>query len=191
MAYSNIEFTSKLQMTGKAASQYLYLWKGKGLVQSLGGQLGVWANMLTTRHPNWDEALLMAMPTAVLVGIEALRRASWTTQIPQRPQVAVNVRKRRTQTDLYEIDFRGARWFNASKAGIVRTQNGHLPCLSPAWALADLLRQEEWGDFGLQRDDIEWEQVTEEDESQWTAACQAYDIDQPSLTLSSLAMNAR
>lgn len=179
--FRGADLTNQFGMTAKAASQYLYLWKKQGHVVALGGHSDVWANLVVDLAPDWEAAVLMAMPSAVVVGIEPLRRAGWTTQIPARPQVAVNARQRRTQTDHFEIDFRGARWFTASEAGIVRTQHGTLRALTPAWALADMLRQEDWGDFGLQPDDIEWHEVTPDDEVQWAAACKAYGLDQPAL----------
>jgi hypothetical protein len=45
--------------------------------------------------------------------------------------------------------------------------------LHPAWALADLLSQTDWGTFGLWPDDIDWLDLTPEDEAQWQKACQA------------------
>lgn len=179
--FRGADLTIRHAMSTKAASQYLNRWSKRGLVQGLGGHSDVWANMLATQHPDWEAAVLMVMPSAVVVGIEPLRRAGWTTQIPARPQVAVDSTQRRASTDPFEISVRRPRWFTTSAAGIERQQPGTLPSLSPAWALADMLRQEAWGDFGLQQDDIEWDVITHEDEVQWSAACQAYALEMPAL----------
>ena len=48
------DLTRRFGWTSKTASQYLYLWKRRGLVQSLGGHSDVYANLLTDRHPDWE-----------------------------------------------------------------------------------------------------------------------------------------
>lgn len=168
------DLTVRHGFDSKTASQYLYLWKERELVAPLGGHSDVYANLVRNPQPQWERAVLMAMPSAVLVGIEVLRRAGWTTQIPSRPQVAVNARQRHYRVNPYEMDFRGAKWFKQAAQGIVHHANGVLPSLHPAWALADLLRDQEWGEMGLHPDDIEWEVVDEVAEEQWEKACQAY-----------------
>ena len=175
--FRGCDLTVRHGFDSKTASQYLYLWKGRELVVPLGGHSDVYANLVLNRHPQWERAVLMAMPSAVLVGIEVLRRAGWTTQIPARPQVAVNARQRHYRVNPYEIDFRGARWFKQTAQGIVHHGHGVLPSLHPAWALADLLRGQEWGGMGLHPDDIEWDEVDEAAEKQWGMACKAYGMD--------------
>jgi hypothetical protein len=69
------DLTRRFGWTSKTASQYPYLWKRRGLAQRLGGHSDVYANLLASRHSDWEGAVVMAMPSAVLVGIEALRRA--------------------------------------------------------------------------------------------------------------------
>ncbi|MDR3323759.1 MAG: hypothetical protein LBS89_06115 [Zoogloeaceae bacterium] len=145
-------------------------------MQALGGQSDVFANLLKSDTPDWGKALKMAMPSAVIVGIEALRQAGWTTQIPQRPAVAV--RRLRSgnlfyHVEPFEVAQRGTAWFTVSKPGY-SPEPRSVPILRPAWALADLLREQDWGQFGLWPDDIEWERVSEEDRSDFEAACKAY-----------------
>ncbi len=83
--FRGADLTVRFQWTSKTASQYLYLWKRRKLVQELGGHSDVFANMLMTRQPNWEQALLLAMPSALLVGVEALRQAGWVTQVQHNP----------------------------------------------------------------------------------------------------------
>jgi len=171
------DMTMRFGFSSKTASQYLYMWQKKGLVEGLGGRSDVWANLLVDRRPNWEYAIRIAMPSSIIIGIEALRRAGWTTQIPARPTVAVNSNERYYRVNRFNTQPRSARWFKESNAGIQRPEYiGDLPMLSPGWALADLLREKEWGKFGLHRDDIEWEEVTPKDEEDWEHACHAYGL---------------
>ena len=179
--FRGADLTVRFQWTSKAASQYLYLWQRRGLVRGLGGHSDVYANLLTNPNPNWEKALLAAMPTAVVVGIEALRQAGWTTQVPQRPVVAVNAKQSVFSIDPYEIVQRDAKWFERASAGIIGDRVGALPVLKPAWALADMLRAQDWGDCGLWQDDMEWSQMSEQDEQDWQTACRVFDLPQSKL----------
>ncbi len=171
------DLTVRFQWTRKTASQYIYLWKKRGLVQPLGGHSDVFANLLVEASPNWQAALLLAMPSGVLVGIESLHRAGWTTQIPSMPVVAVDASQRVFTTDMFEIEPRDDLWFERTKQGIKKgVYRESLSVLSPAWALADMLRVRGWGSCGLQPDDIEWDAVTAKDERDWTQACKTLGI---------------
>lgn len=188
--FRGADLTVRFQWTSKTASQYLYLWKRRKLVEELGGHSDVFANLLQNRQPDWAQALLLAMPSCLLIGIEALRHAGWTTQILQRPTVAVNARQSVYSTTRFEIVARDAKWYETVKAGVLREAgSAGLPRLAPAWALADLLRGGEWGSFGLWPDDIDWQQVTPDDESQWLAACKALAL--PETPLLMLAETSR
>ncbi len=167
------DLTRRFGWTSKSASQYLYLWKRRGLVQALGGHSDVYANLLVSRHPDWDAAVVMAMPSAVLIGIEALRRAGWTTQISQRPTVAVRAGHALFTMDHFEVISRGASWFDEIAPGIAGDSREGLPTLRPAWALAEQLRDTGWGRAGLWPDDVEWSQISRADERDWRAACTA------------------
>ena len=169
--FRGADLTVRFQWTSKSASQYLYLWKRRGLVQALGGHSDVFANMLRIQSPDWGKALQMAMPSAVVTGVEELRQEGWTTQVPHRPTVAVNVKQRVFSVDCFEVSARNPRWFDITRPGI--NGDGSLPTLRPAWALADLLREQGWGECGLWPDDIEWTEITEQDEQDWRLACQA------------------
>ena len=50
--------------------------------------------------------------------------------------------------------------------------------LRPAWALADMLLTQGWGQCGLWPDDVEWDEIGEQDEADWLAACNALGLAQ-------------
>lgn len=179
--FRGADLTVRFQWTSKAASQYLYLWKRRGLVRALGGHSDVYANLLTNPNPNWAQALLAAMPSAVVIGIESLRQAGWTTQVPQRPAVVINAKQPVYSIEPYEVMVRNAEWFDAARAGISSDSVNGLPVLKPAWALADMLRDQGWGTCGLWPDDIAWSETTEQDEQDWQTACRAFDLPQTKL----------
>lgn len=169
--FSGKDLTIRFQWTSKAASQYLYLWKKRGLVQSLGGHGDVFANTLVQPQPDWEAALRLAMPSAVIVGVEALRRSGWTTQVPSQPEVFVQAREPQFSVERFTVKPKSATWFEASQPGI----RDH--CLHPAWALAELLKSAGWHDAGVQPDDIDWGRVRKRDQTQFAAACRAFELD--------------
>jgi hypothetical protein len=128
---------------------------------------------------DWPRALLAAAPSSIVVGLEALRQAAWTTQIPRKGAVAIAAGEEPPPSGDFDFEVRGADWFRAIEAAgaIVGDRRAHLARLSPAWALADLLREQAWGDFGLYPDDIDWDAVTEADEAAWGAACKAFGLE--------------
>jgi len=113
------------------------------------------------------------MPTAVVIGIEVLRRAGWTTQIPYVPTVVVKATEPIHQVKHFEVVPLSATWFDQMKDGIVGNEDVALPHLAPAWALADMIKREGWCDCGLGPDDIYWNAVTNRDRKDWAAACVA------------------
>ena len=169
--FRGADLTTRFQWDSKTASQYLYLWKRRNLVQALGGHSDVFANVLIAQYPNWEKALLMAMPSAVVIGVEVLRSAGWTTQIPNRPNVAVNAKHPVFNTHAYAIEPRDLAWFATVAPGIRR--DGALPSLAPGWALAEMLKNEGWGTCGLWPDDLDLD-VTAQDEADWRKACFAF-----------------
>jgi len=183
------DLTRRFGWSSKSASQYLYLWKRRGLVEALGGHSDIYANLLMSRHPDWAKALTMAMPSAVLVGIEVLRRAGWTTQMPQLPAVAVKAGHPVFKTRHFEVLTRSPRWFDQVAAGISGESPEELPALRPAWALADQLEDGGWERGGLSPDDIEWSLVSRADERDWRAACAALGL--PSIALRDMAVAGR
>lgn len=183
------DLTVRFQWTSKTASQYLYLWSRRGYVVPLGGHSDVFANALMAPGTDWEKALHVAMPSAVIIGVEALRRAGWTTQVPQTPTAAVRADHAVYSTKRFEIHARPVSWFEATRSGINREGRGALPVLAPAWALADLLGAGEWGSFGLWPDDIEWSEITAQDEADWQLATVALGV--APVTLASLSERSR
>ena len=169
------DLTRRFGWTSKTASQYLYLWKRRGLVQSLGEHSDVHANLPTDRHPGWEGAVVMAMPSAVLVGIEALRRAGWTTQLVQRPTIALKAGHPLFKTEHFEIVARDPRWFEQVAPGIDGSPDEALRTLRPAWALADLLHCAGWEHCGVSPDDIDWAEAARS-ERDWRAARTAFGL---------------
>ena len=170
--FRGADLSTRFGWTSKTASHYLYLWKRRRLVAGLGGHSDVFANLLMTHAtagPDWEAALRAAMPSAVVMGVEALRRAGWTTQVPARTGVAVDAAQAVYKTPYFDLALRRADWFACTRAGCVLAA-GALPVLKPAWALADLLQNADWGDLGLWPDDIEWSALTPQDSETWQAA---------------------
>jgi hypothetical protein len=168
--FSGKDLTVRFRWTSKTTSQYLYLWKKRGLVQPLGGHSDVFANTLVQPWPDWEAALRLAMPSAVVVGVEALRRSGWTTQMASQPEVFVQAGEPLYAVKHFTLAPKLARWFEDSKPGI----RDH--CLRPAWALANMLKNAGWNDSELQPDDIDWGQVRARDQAQFAAACRAYGL---------------
>lgn len=183
------DLTRRFGWSSKTASQYLYLWKRRGLVQALGGHSDVYANLLASRHPNWERALIMAMPSCVLVGIEVMRRAGWTTQVPQRPMVAIKAGHAVFKTDHFDLVARTPRWFDQVAPGILGDSAEELRALRPAWALADRLKDGGWERAGLSPDDIDWSELSRADERDWRAACKALGL--PRIALRDMALSDR
>ncbi len=183
------DLTQRFRWSSRSASQYLYLWKRRGLVQSFGGHSDVYANLLASRHPDWERALIMAMPSALLIGIEALRRAGWTTQVPQRPTVAVKAGHAVFKTEHFDVVTRTPRWFDQVAPGILGASPEGLRALRPAWALADQLKSGGWEREGFSPDDVEWPEISRADERDWRAACEALGL--PRTTLGDMAVQGR
>ena len=174
------DITVRFQWNSKTASHYLWLWKRRGLVEPLGGHSDVFANLMVDASPNWEAALLMARPSAVIVGIECLRRAGWTTQIPARPEVAIDHALPLLSSDHFSIERRSEGWFETVRRGISRPASKAAdavartaPELRPAWALADMLATSGWGPCGLQPDDIDFDVPMERDRLDWVRATRA------------------
>ncbi|MDR1850003.1 MAG: hypothetical protein LBQ75_08180 [Zoogloeaceae bacterium] len=179
------DLTQRFQWSDKIASQYLYLWKKRELVQGLGGHSNVFANRLVAPKPNWDIALFMAMPSAVIIGVDAINWSHRTTQFPYRIDVAVASNQPVFKIAppmpkfTYVICPRSPEWFEKVYRGNGmhdHREDGALSVLKFAWALADMLVTDGWERCGLGPDDIEWEEVTEEDKSDWIAASKAFGL---------------
>jgi hypothetical protein len=167
------DLTVRLGWKPRFAQEQLYRWSRQGVVCGLGGQSGVYANLVVSRYPDWEMGLRMVMPTAVVSGLEVLRRAGWITQIPYRITVTVSAAHRACPVDRFEVNIEGPEWFDLVAAAIRSGEGVALPSLPPAWALADLIRREGWSDCGLGPDDIYWDLVNISDERDWADACAA------------------
>jgi hypothetical protein len=172
------DLTVRFQWTSKTASQYLYLWKRRGLVRGLGGHSDVFANMLQCETPNWEKAMVIAMPSSLAIGIDMLRGAGWVTQIQHRPTIAVQIGRPVYDVEPYVIEQRPESWYALIQPGLLPESIGYhrLPMLRPAWALADMLHEQGWGACGLQPDDLYADEMSEQDEQDWQAACAAFNL---------------
>jgi len=74
----------------------------------------------------------MVMPTAVVSGLEALRRADWITQIPYLITVTVRAAHRVCEVDRFEVHVQAPEWFDAVAAGIRSGEGVARPSLAPA-----------------------------------------------------------
>ncbi len=121
-------------------STYLANWRKLGLIKSLGTRSDVHMNLVRSPQANLQAALRRAYPNGILVGVDVLREAGWTTQIPSRPEVVVPLASTIYDIEAYEITTRTDKWFDRVRPGIevVDSQDG-VDRLRPAWALADML----------------------------------------------------
>jgi hypothetical protein len=157
----------------QSARCQLYRWVKEGLVAPLGGPSEVYANLTVSRYADWEMGIRMVMPTAVVTGLEVLRRAGWITQIPYLPTLTVNGNQRNYQVSRFNITVQTPAWFESFGPGIINGEDVALPFLAPAWALADIVFHEGWLCCGVGPDDIYWDQVTKADEHGWIRACHA------------------
>jgi hypothetical protein len=119
-------------------SSYLAQWRKAGLIQSLGGRSDVHMNLVRNRQLDPALALRRAYPQAVKLGVDVLREAGWTTQIPSTIEVAIPVGSSAYSLDGFALSTRTAKWYQRIAPGMERVQHG-LDRLRPAWALADML----------------------------------------------------
>ena len=166
---------ARFRWTSKTGSQYFYKWAAAGLILPFGGHSDVFANLVANPKPNTGAMCRLAMPGAVIVGIDALRRAGWTTQIQRSPEVAVPAWQPVYKTPFYTPSPRPASWFAAVKYGISEEQEV-LPTLQPELALVDLLKRDGWAGCSLDPDDIDWpdEPFTGK---RWEKACQTFGVE--------------
>lgn len=120
------------------ASSYLAGWRRAGLVQSLGGRSDVHMNLVRNPQVSPELALRRAFPMAIKVGVDRLRAAGWTTQIPARPEVAIPQSSARYSVEGFELTTRPDKWVQTVKPGTDAAYDG-VDGLRPAWALADMM----------------------------------------------------
>ncbi|HEY3431944.1 MAG TPA: hypothetical protein VGK09_05290 [Rhodocyclaceae bacterium] len=119
---------------------------------------------------NPEAQLQELMPSSIIIGIEALRREAWTTQIPYLLDVAIESKVAPFHDDQFVIKLRSSAWFDAVTPYLKGDRAFGIPWLSPAWALADMLNENGWGSCGLWPDDIEWDEIAPTDEAEWRIA---------------------
>lgn len=165
------------RVPSEQAATLLGRWIASAHVEALGGRSEIYANRHMAAHADWDSAVRVAAPSAVIAGTEALRRAGWITQIPQRPEVAVP----RCQAvhlegvERFEVLVRPDTWFDQVFAALPEAGSA-APTLPPAWALADLLATDGWQRCGIAPGDLSFDEVTNRDRAQWRDACRLWGL---------------
>jgi hypothetical protein len=130
------------------ASQYLWRWRDKAMVQGLGGKSGIFINRVrspdaATEGARWERALLKAMPSSIIAGYEVLAGTGLTTQVTHLRFVIVSNRDSAFDVDGAEIHRRPVPWMNRlvrEGAVIADAPCEALPRLRPGAALADLAK---------------------------------------------------
>lgn len=136
--FTGSELTVLFGWKSAIASSYLANWRKAGLVKSLGGRSDIHMNLVRNPHINPELALRRAFPLAILVGVDRLRAAGWTTQIPTLPEVAIALTSSRYSIDGFALTVRPEKWFQTVKPGVEKVAEG-IDRLRPAWALADMI----------------------------------------------------
>ncbi len=136
--FTGSELTVLFGWKSAIASSYLANWRKAGLVKSLGGRSDIHMNLVRNPHINPELALRRAFPLAILVGVDRLRAAGWTTQIPTLPEVAIALTSSRYSIDGFALTVRPEKWFQTVKPGVEKVADG-IDRLRPAWALADMI----------------------------------------------------
>ena len=136
--FTGSELTVLSGWTSATASTYLANWRKAGLVKSLGGRSDIHMNLVGNRRVDPELALRRAFPRAIKVGVDILRAAGWTTQIPTQPEVAIPLTSSRYSVNGFTLTTRTEKWFQAVNPGVEKVADG-IDRLRPAWALADMI----------------------------------------------------
>lgn len=136
--FTGSDLTLLCGWTSPIASTYLANWRRAGLVRSLGGRADVHMNLVRNRHVNAEAALRRVFPLATKVGVDILREAGWTTQIPSLPEVAVPQPGPTYAVEGFVLTGRPDKWFAKVAPGVQPVEDG-LMRLKPAWALVDMV----------------------------------------------------
>lgn len=136
--FTGSELTIFYSWKSSIASTYLAAWRAAGLVKSLGGRSDVHMNLLKNRNINPEKALCKIYPAVVKVGVDILREAGWTTQIPSVIEMAIAPLSSIYDVDGFDVQHRSEKWFSLVRPGIDRGGDG-ADRLKPAWALADMV----------------------------------------------------
>jgi hypothetical protein len=135
-------------------------------------------NLVRNRQADPQAALRRAFAQAVKVGVDVLREAGWTTQIPSTIEVTVPVGSATYELEGFAITTRTAKWFERAAPGVQRVQHG-IDRLHPAWALANMLARAQDGRVRnawlLDPEDLDLHSVREDKET--GRALQAFGLD--------------
>lgn len=175
--FSGTQVSEQFGWNAKQTAQYIYRWKARGLIASLGSVSNMFANLIVEPSPNWELLAMEVMPSAVVVGISAMFEQEWTTQVPNRTHIAISSSDPQYDINHFRIQTRPPEWFELVKPHCTGDRRYCFLRLHRAWALADALKHcggwQQKG-FVLAPDDIEWDDVTEDDEIQYEQACKAF-----------------
>ena len=181
--FTGSDLTMLCGWRSQIASTYLANWRKAGLVRSLGGRSDVHMNLVRNRHVNLEVALRRVFPLATKVGVDVLREAGWTTQIPSLPEVALPQPGPIYAVAEFALTGRPHKWFTKVAHGVQHVNDG-LMRLKPAWALVDMVARaldrrvrQAWL---LAPDDLDLGEARE-DES-LSAALAAFAVDEHDLT---------
>lgn len=136
--FTGSDLTVRFQWTSATASTYLAKWRRAGLVRSLGGRSDVHMNLVRNREVSPEVALRRAYPRAIKVGVDVLRQAGWTTQVPHAVDVAIPQSSVPHVLDGFVLSRRSERWYASVLPGVDKVLSG-IDQLRPAWALADMM----------------------------------------------------
>ena len=136
--FTGSDLTIKFQWTSATASTYLAKWRRAGLVRSLGGRSDVHMNLVRNREVSAEVALRRAYPRAIKVGVDVLRQAGWTTQIPSEVDVAIPQSSVPHALAGFVLSRRPERWYALVMPGVDKVVVG-IDQLRPAWALVDMM----------------------------------------------------
>lgn len=119
--------------------------------------------------------------SAVIIGVEALRRAAWATPVHYIWDIAMHEDEELPIASHFYFNQRPRRWYEqiVEHGASLRESENLLFYLKPAWALADALAYMRTGHrfCSLDPDDIQPVDVTDEEKRDWRAACAAFGLD--------------
>jgi hypothetical protein len=140
----NVNTLSRLMgMPKPTVLAYLTRWKAKAWVEQAGPRSGIYFNLQANplaASEHRISALLMAYPSAMLMGESVLHAAGWITQIPQQIHVAIEKRRSYVQLSGIALHPKPLDWFKT--VAILQPKQAKfntygLRSLPPVWALAD------------------------------------------------------
>lgn len=175
--FNAISFARLNNVTPKEASVYLSRMKTKKMVDSFDGRAKVYFNLVKNQQAKSDhiiDGLKMIYPCAILRGESVLHNAGWTTQIPQRINIAVLESRSYINISEFVLSPKKQDWYDKVRSHWLMPNNKEkiatfgLPALPPALALADLYHSK--SDWQPDPDDLDI------DEQDWEAIKKAFDF---------------